>query len=313
MLLYACSSCKNEKTNNNDNNNADSMATYKMLPVEQQEVIDIVYKWNAVHDSIHIDSLENYYNDPVLFFKKRIARGAVISSKKYKIKHADTYRERIIGRIGIYASDTGDYKCEFLKLVTINNKPNVYHSYLIFKKQADASWRIIVESDKESDLRPELVSLFEKFQESESLSSGDFNGDGTKEDLIVIKPERDTSGKYLSTETKISFTNMDLPEIVVPNCVGVNVLNENDVDGDGSDDFSIVVKTPDGNVGDVILYSFKRGKWQTLAKFKAPDDEVFDSRQNLIEFAGSGNIKYRTVEKTPDNRDSLVIKTISTW
>mgnify|MGYP000863206356 CR=1 FL=1 len=56
-------------------------------------------------------------------------------------------------------------------------------SYLIFKHQSDSSWRIIVESDKEADLRPEYVSLFEKFQESESLSSGDFNGDGAADML----------------------------------------------------------------------------------------------------------------------------------
>lgn len=284
-----------------------------MLPSEQQMVIDVVYRWNASHDTTHLDSLINYYNDPVLFFKKRIPRQSVIASKKYKITHADTYRERIVGRIGIYASDTGDYKCEFLKLVTINGRPNVYHSYLIFKKQVDSTWRIIVESDKEADMRPELVSLFEKFEESESTSSGDFNGDGEKEDLIVIKPEQDTSGRYKSTETKISFTNMDLPEIVIPNCIGVNVLNENDVDGDGSDDFSVVIKKPDGEVGDVILYSFKRGKWQELARFKASADEVFASRQNLIEFAGSGNIKIRTQDKTPDNRDTIIVKTISTW
>lgn len=177
----------------------------------------------------------------------------------------------------------------------------------------DSTWRIILESDKEADMRPELVALFEKFTESESVSSGDFNGDGTKEDLIVQKPEQDTSGKYLSTETKITFTNLDLPEIKIPNCIGVNVLNENDADGDGSDDFSVVVKTPSGDVGDVILYSFKRGAWQQLAKFKAPSSEVFASRQNLIEFAGSGNIKIRTVEKTTDNRDTLIVKTISTW
>jgi hypothetical protein len=312
-FVYSCTSCKNDKKVNGNSDKTDSMATYKMLPVEQQTVIDVVYQWNALHDSSQVDNLEKFYNDPVLFFKKRISRKSVIDSKKYKMKHADTYRERIIGRVGIYASDTGDYKCEFLKLVTINEKPKVYHSYLILKKQADSTWHIIVESDKEADLRPELVSLFEKFTESESTSSGDFNGDGEKEELIVIKPERDSSDKYLSTETKISFTNIDLPEIIIPNCVGVNVLNENDVDGDGSDDFSIVVKTPDGNVGDVNLYSFKRGKWQTIATFKAPEDEVFSSRQNLIEFAGSGNIKYRTVEKTLDNRDSLVVKTISTW
>lgn len=284
-----------------------------MLPTDQQDVIDIVYLWNAAHDSTHVEELEQYYNDKVLFFKKNIPRQIVIDTKKYKIKKADTYKERIIGRVGIYASDTGDYKCEFLKLVTINNKPNVYHSYLIFEKQADSTWRIIVESDKEADLRPEMISLFEKFKESESLSTGDFNGDGEKEDLIVIKPEKDTAGNYTSQNTKISFTNLELPEITIPNCIGVNVLNENDVDGDGSDDFSVVVKQPDGEVGDVILYSFKRGAWQELAKFKAPSNEVFDSRQNLIEFAGSGNIKIRTIVKTTDERDSLVIKTISTW
>jgi ketosteroid isomerase-like protein len=313
VFLSACSSCKNEKDNAKKTDPNDIKESYKMLPSEQQIIIDVVYRWNAAHDTIQLDSLENYYNDPVLFFKKRIPRKSVLDSKRYKIKHADTYRERIVGRVGIYASDTGDYKCEFLKLVTINSKPNVYHSYLIFKKQADSTWRIIVESDKEADLRPELVSLFEKFQESESLSSGDFNGDGEKEDLIVMKPEQDTSGNYLSSVTKISFTNLDLPEITLTNCVGVNVLNENDADGDGSDDFSVVIKNPDGEVGNVILYSFKRGKWQELAKFKAPDDEVFASRQNLIEFAGSGNIKIRTEETTPFNRDTLVIKTISTW
>lgn len=313
VFISACSSCNNDKEKKVKEDTNDIRESYKMLPSEQQSVIDVVYRWNAAHDSVHLDSLQNYYNDPVLFFKKRITKESVIASKKYKIGHADTYRERIIGRVGIYASDTGDYKCEFLKLVTINSKPNVYHSYLIFKKQADSTWRIIVESDKEADLRPELVSLFEKFEESESTSSGDFNGDGEKEDLIVIKPEQDSSNHYITTETKISFMNMDLPELVIPNCIGVNVLNENDVDGDGSDDFSVVIKEPDGEVGDVILYSFKRGKWQELAKFKAPEEEVFASRQNLIEFAGSGNIKIRTAEKTPDSRDTLIIKTISTW
>ncbi len=313
VLLVACSSCNNDKIINKNAASNDIKESYKMLPTDQQIVIDVVYSWNSFHDSLHIDSLEKFYNSPVFFFKKRVDRKSVIESKRYKIKHADTYQERIIGRIGIYASDTGDYKCEFLKLVTINSKPRVYHSYLIFKKQTDSTWRIIVESDKEADLQPELVSLFEKFQESESLSSGDFNGDGIKEDLIVLKPEQDTSGKYTSTQTKISFTNMDLPEIIIQNCVGLNVLNENDVDGDGSDDYSVVIKKLTGDVGDVILYSFKRGKWVELARFKAPDDEVFASRQNLIEFAGSGNIKIRTVEKTIGSRDTLLIRTISTW
>lgn len=313
IFISACSSCNKQEKNSEEDNTDELEEAYQMLPSEQQAVIDVVYKWNASHDTTALDSLIYFYNDPVLFFKKNLSRQTVIATKKYKISHAKSYRERIIGRIGIYPSDTGDYKCEFLKLVTINNKPNVFHSYLIFKKQADSTWRIIVESDKEADMRPEMVSLFEKFEESENTSSGDFNGDGEKEDLIVIKPEQDSSGKYLSSETKISFTNLDLPEIIIPNCIGVNVLNENDVDGDGSEDFSVVMKKPNGEIGNVILYSFKRGKWNELVKFKASEEEVFSARQNLIEFAGNGNINIRALEKTPDSRDTIVVKTISTW
>lgn len=313
LFFYACSSCNKNKVEASDIEEDEIKESYKMLPTEQQLVVDLVYEWNSMHDSSQVNELEKFYSDPVFFFKKRISRNSVIDAKRYKIKRADTYAEKIIGRIGIYPSDTGDYKCEFLKLVTINNKPNVYHSYLIFKKFADSTFKIIVESDKEADRKPEMVSLFEEFEESESLSTGDFNGDGQKEDLIIIKPEPDSLGRYTSKETKISFTNLDLPEIIIPNCIGVNVLNENDVDGDGSDEFSVVLKSPEGDVGNVILYSFKRGKWVVLAKFTAHPDEVFKQRQKLIEFAGNGNINIRTAEKTVDHRDTIVVKTISTW
>jgi hypothetical protein len=312
-FFYACSSCNKSRDNASDEESDEIKESYKMLPTEQQNVVNLVYEWNSMHDSVQADNLEKFYNDPVLFFKKRISRSSVVDTKKYKIKRADTYKEKIIGRIGIYPADTGDYKCEFLKLVTINNKPSVYHSYLIFQKFSDSTWRIIVESDKEADRKPEMVSLFEEFEESESQSTGDFNGDGESEDLIIIKPEPDSNGIYLVKDTKISFTNFDLPEITIPNCIGVNVLNENDVDGDGSDDFSVVLKSPQGEVGGVLLYSFKRGKWVVLAKFNAHPDEVFRQRQSLIEFAGSGNINIRTADKTTDLRDTIIVKTISTW
>ena len=313
LMMSSCSSCGRKKKKANEEDFTSIQQSYKMLPEEQQIVIGLVYDWNRLHDSAHIDSIKTFYNNPVLFYKKTFSAQGIVSVKKYKIKRADTYRQLIIGRIGIYPSDTGDYKCEFLKLVTINGKPSVYHTYLVFKKLDSTTFKIIVESDKEADMRPDLVSLFEKFEESEDMSSGDFNGDNNKEDLIILKPEPDSSGRYASTQTKISFTNFDLPEIVLENCVGVNVLNENDVDGDGSDEFSVVLKRPDGNVGEVVLYSFKRGRWEQLAKFTASPEEVFAARQELIEFAGNGNINIRKAAKTSDQRDTVHTETISTW
>ncbi len=314
FYMVSCSSCKKDK-NNQEQYNEQKKEAYDMLPPEQQVIIDEVTHWNALHDSTNIDSLEQFYADQVLFFKKVRSKKDIISLKKYRMKHADSYRERIIGRVGIYAADTGDYKCEFLKLVTINEKPSVFHSYLIFKKMQDNTFRIIVESDKESDNKKTFIydTLFTAHAMSESLSQGDFNGDGTKETLIIQAPEQDTLGNYSSTTTKITFDNLELPEIILQNTVGVNVLNENDVDGDGSDDFSVVIKKPNGEYGNVILYSFKRGNWVKLADFRALNSEVNKARQNLIDFAGSGNIKIRESQKTSDGRDTVIIKTISTW
>jgi hypothetical protein len=312
-LVSSCSMCSRKKKTTHDSDFTTIKESYKMLPEEQQIVIGMVYDWNRLHDSINIDSIEAFYNPSVLFYKKIYSGRSIVSVKKYKISRSDSYRQLIVGRIGIYPSDTGDYKCEFLKLVTINGRPNVYHTYLVFKKLDSVTFKIIVESDKEADMRPDLVDLFEKFEESEDMSAGDFNGDGQKEDLVIIKPEQDTSGRYLSSQTKVSFTNFELPEIVLENCVGVNVLNENDVDGDGSDDFSIVLKRPDGTTGEVILYSFKRGKWDLLARFTALPQEVFAARQDLIQFAGNGNINIRKAAKTTDSRDTVHVETISTW
>lgn len=312
LLFTIPISCKSKKHEIIDAAEDSIVTAYELLPSEQQEVINVVYSWNNAHDTVDINALDTIYNESVLFYKKTFNKRTIIDIKKQRIKRSNSYRQKIIGRVGIYPSDTGDYKCEFLKLVTINEKPKVYHTYLVFQK-INNSWKLIVESDKESDAQPEMVSMFDEFKESESTSAGDFDGDGEKEDLIVIKPEQDTLGKFLSTTTKISFTNFSIPEIVIENCIGVNILNENDVDGDGADDFSVVIKKPDGSFGDVVLYSYKRGKWKQLARFKAASDEVFSNRRNLIEFAGNGDIKIRVAEKLPDTRDTVLIKTISTW
>lgn len=313
VMTTSCSSCGRKKKTADESDFTSIAQSYKMLPEEQQGVIGVVYRWNRYHNAEQIDSIAAFYNPQVLFYKKKYGAHSIVSLKKGKIERSDSYRQLIIGRIGIYPADTGDYKCEFLKLVTINGRPSVYHTYLIFKKLDSATFKIIVESDKEADARPDLVSLFEKFEESEDMSSGDFNGDGEKEDLIIQKPEPDSLGRYAVTQTKVSFTNFDLPEITLDNCVGVNVLNENDVDGDGSDDFSVVLKRPGGDVGEVILYSYKRGKWEALARFTAAEAEVFAARQQLIEFAGNGNIRIRKAARTPDGRDTIHLETISTW
>ncbi|HMU97605.1 MAG TPA: hypothetical protein PLJ37_11310 [Chitinophagales bacterium] len=312
VLSIAYTSCKRNKSDVGEIVEDSTMVAYELLPTEQQDVINLVYSWNRAHDTNAIYGLDTIYNETVLFYKKTFSKRNIIETKKNRIKRADSYKQRIIGRIGIYPSDTGDYKCDFLKLVTIDGKPKVYHTYLVFQRFNDV-WKVIVESDKESDAQPELANLFTDFKESESTSEGDFDGDGEKEELIVIKPPQDSIGKYLSTTTKISFTNFNIPEIDIENCIGVNIMNENDVDGDGADDFSIVIKKPDGSYGSIILYSYKRGNWKQLAKFKATQDDITQNRKELIEFAGSGNIKIRVAEKLPDNRDTTLIKTISTW
>jgi thioredoxin-related protein len=58
IFLSACSSCKNEKNETEKVDSDDIKESYKMLPGEQQNVIDVVNHWNTLHDSTQIDSLE---------------------------------------------------------------------------------------------------------------------------------------------------------------------------------------------------------------------------------------------------------------
>ena len=75
ILFYACSSC-NRDGNKKADEAGDTTEPYEMLPSEQQSVIDVVYKWNAAHDSTKIDSLNNFYSDPVLlkWFQEEYAK-----------------------------------------------------------------------------------------------------------------------------------------------------------------------------------------------------------------------------------------------
>lgn len=85
FIIISCGvfiACKHDKTTSDTTQQSAVTNSYKMLPPEQQNVIDVVNHWNTLHDSTQIDSLTDLYNDQVMFFKKRVSRKTVIDTPK---------------------------------------------------------------------------------------------------------------------------------------------------------------------------------------------------------------------------------------
>ena len=69
FIIISCGvffiACKHDKTTSDTTQQSAVTNSYKMLPPEQQNVIDVVNHWNTLHDSTQIDSLTDLYNDQV--------------------------------------------------------------------------------------------------------------------------------------------------------------------------------------------------------------------------------------------------------
>ena len=82
-----------------------------------------------------------------------------------------------------------------------------------------------------------------------------------------------------------------MPPLDFKGAKSVQLLNEGDLDGDGNDEFSGL--TNNGSEGQVIVYTFKRGEWSVMKKFKVNYRSLLsdeDLRKNAVQLAGSGYI-----------------------
>lgn len=319
MLIVLLVQCRSDKDKKSGEKDPEALIEEKLgKTLEFSEMPDslkaahMVRVWNGCHSGKYIDQLEQLYDNQVFFYGENKAKWECILVKKQLFAKYPDYFQRIIGGINVDYLGSGQYKCSFTKYITLRNITAPVPAYIIFRKNENGSFVITAESDPQTDMKVQTLKdsmevLMQLFSPSETEIKGNFSGSGTQETMYIMPPDKTPCSVCI---TSLFFSNELLPPIDLDNTSGANVLNEGDLDGDGSDEFSVMTYN-NSPTSPIIVYSFKRGQWVKLATFNVSRQKLTEdteARKNAIHLAGSGYIYVQEVAG-----DTIQEKKIDIW
>lgn len=92
---------------------------------------------------------------------------------------------------------------------------------------------------------------------------GDFNGDGKREfmSLEIPKLGEDDMSCVGNCESTIVFSDKTIPTIKVDNCIFGSLVNEGDLNGNGSDEIGLLPGWFTSCWHTYLVWTFKKGRW----------------------------------------------------
>jgi len=147
---------KNKKVENYENKetisdiNSDETEAKPDLKVLQTEFTPLVELWNQAHSLDNIDIFYQLFDNTVLFYGSKLSKNECIAKKQSSLNKYPDFEQMILNSVEIEEYATEQYKCSFIKRVTIEDKSTDYHAYLIFRKYGN-NWKIVAESDVITD------------------------------------------------------------------------------------------------------------------------------------------------------------------
>ena len=315
LLSYVLIGCKSKKEESNKKTPDEIIEENlgETLPFDQLsdtlQVAHMVRVWNGYHDKKFIDKLIDLYAPSLFFYGEKRTSSAALSIKHKVLDTYPGYFQRIIGGIKISKISPDEYRANFTKYVSVDKITAPVPSYLIFKKVADNDWKIIAESDPTTDfkvkeLKDSLEVLSAIYAPSQEQIKGHFLG--TESDtLYILAPE---NPECTDCTTSIFSSNEKLPPIEIKGVKTAQLMNEGDLDGDGYDEFSSLTKS--NGQGFLAVYTFKRGEWKILKKFKVNYDNLISntqSRNDAIRLAGAGYIYIQVSDADTTRQEKINI------
>lgn len=110
----------------------------------------LVHEWNDSHNNFSITNFNHLFSDFVQFYGTKLSKENCIKSKRTLFQKHPDFQQEIQSSIEVGQTGDNEFKCDFTKKVTINNKSTEYPSYLVFRK-INKNWKIVTESDLVTD------------------------------------------------------------------------------------------------------------------------------------------------------------------
>jgi hypothetical protein len=172
-------------------------------------------------------------------------------------------------------------------------------AFALFSCESSKETKSNAPKEAPGSIANKLETVGEKIQ-------GDFNGDKEPEWAIVIKVaesqgnqvEEGTSAMY-----QLQFSNTNLPPINI-GCCDVRLINEGDLNNNGTDEVSLFQAPVNGCVYSMTTYSFKSGNWlQIVQPFLIPAGCDGTSNEDLQKriFTEDNNIYYLDADLNDEN------------
>ena len=129
----------------------ETTATFEEVSDEEKQTLKtLLQEWSTAHNDSTINDFNSLFDDIVQFYGTRLSKKSCIENKETLLQKHPDFQQEIYGGIDVEQTADNEYRCNFTKRVTVNQKTTDYPSYLIFKKTSN-QWKIIVESDLVTD------------------------------------------------------------------------------------------------------------------------------------------------------------------
>lgn len=229
---------------------------------QQIDFNHLVWNWNRAHILKDVGIFASLYSDSVMYYGAYKDKNSCIEDKLIFFRKYPDFNQIIVNDISLENLNDNEVKCSFEKEVVIRGKKLKYPSYLIFKK-AGKNWKIKVEGDLLTDKVLGKEHSNRENRIPKNAVKGDYNGDGLSEYMWIEKPqikeeEADCLGECICY---IRFSTQDLPSIPVKNCIGGTLVNEGDLNNNGSDEIGFLPEWFTSCWHSYYVWTFKNGAW----------------------------------------------------
>lgn len=222
-------------------------------------VTDLHLRWNNAHNQPDSLTLLQLFDKNVLYYGSRMPREKLVVAKMKFFRKTPGYSQAI-QQVNFLVNNNYQKEIRFMKLVSAEGNVMMVPARLKIVKKENG-WVITEESDSISDARLEAGNRV-----PENAVAGDFNGDGKKDHVWLLKPivkegEMDCEG---NCNAQLLLSVPGSRPYIIENCIGSDPVNLGDLDGNGTDEIGMLHDWFTSCWKAYYVFTLKNKKWQRL-------------------------------------------------